>query len=57
MGFRRYSGLGNRVGIILASKKTPFGVIAEQEIVTIPVPLSALFFWSVWCISIGFWVV
>ena len=30
--------------------KLIFGVIAEQEIVIIPVPLSALFVSSVWCI-------
>ena len=49
MSFRRYSGLRKRVGII-PDRKIFVGVIAGEEIVIIPVPLSALFFSSVWCI-------
>ena len=41
---------GENMSSLLLAGKMFFGVIAEWKIVIIPVPLSALFFSSVWCI-------
>ena len=46
------TGLSALSALLLPGKKH-FGVIAEEEIVIIPVPLSSLLFSSVWCIPPG----